>query len=310
MKKIILSAFTALSLVACNNGNGDYDASGTFETTESIISAEANGVVKEFTIEEGQTLKAGQYLGYIDSTQLYLKKKQLESQVRSIFGKTPDVAAQTNAYKKQLAVAQTKLAAQLVEKNRLENLVKADAATPKQLDDITASVDALQKELEVIKGQEAAQTSVLQTQTDGLVGETAPLKVQIEQLNDQIANSRIINPINGTVLTKYAEASEMTASGKPLYKIADLSSLILRAYISGNQLSSVKIGQVVKVLVDGDNGKSKEYPGTIEWISSKAEFTPKTIQTKDERANLVYAVKIRVKNDGFLKIGMYADVKL
>ena len=310
MKKIILSAFTVLSLVACNNGNGGHDASGTFETTESIISAEANGVVKEFTIEEGQTLKEGQYLGYIDSTQLYLKKKQLESQVRSLLGKTPDVAAQTNAYKKQLAVAQTRLAAQLVEKNRVENLVKADAATPKQLDDITASVDALQKELEVIKGQEAAQTSALQTQTNGLVGETAPLKVQIEQINDQLANSRIINPVNGTVLTKYAEASEMTASGKPLYKIADLSSLILRAYISGNQLSSVKIGQAVNVLVDDANGKSKEYAGTIEWISNKAEFTPKTIQTKDERANLVYAVKIRVKNDGFLKIGMYADVKL
>jgi HlyD family secretion protein len=310
MKKIILSATIVLCLVACNDRNGSHDASGTFETTESIISAEANGVVKEFTIEEGQTLKEGQYLGYIDSTQLYLKKKQLESQVRSLLGKTPDVAVQTNAYKKQLAVAQTRLAAQLVEKERVENLVKADAATPKQLDDITASVDALQKELDVIKGQEAAQTSVLQTQTNGLVGETVPLKVQIEQINDQLANSRIINPVNGTVLAKYAEASEMTASGKPLYKIADLSSLILRAYISGNQLSSVKIGQAVKVLVDDANGKSKEYAGTIEWISNKAEFTPKTIQTKDERANLVYAVKIRVKNDGFLKIGMYADVKL
>lgn len=310
MKKIILSAFTVLSLVACNNGNGRHDASGTFETTESIISAEANGVIKEFIIEEGQTLNTGQYVGYIDSTQLYLKKKQLESQVKSLLGKTPDVATQTNAYKKQLAVAQTRLAAQLVEKKRVENLVKADAATPKQLDDITASVDALQKELEVIKGQEAAQTSVLQTQTNGLVGETIPLKVQIEQINDQLANSRIINPVNGTVLAKYAETSEMTASGKPLYKIADLSSLVLRAYISGNQLSSVKIGQVVKVLVDDANGKSKEYAGTIEWISNKAEFTPKTIQTKDERANLVYAMKIRVKNDGFLKIGMYADVKL
>jgi membrane fusion protein YbhG len=310
IKKIVLSAFIALSLVACNSGNHDYDASGTFEATESIISAETNGVVKEFTIEEGQTLKAGQYIGYIDSIQLYLKKKQLESQVKSLLEKTPDVATQTNAYKKQLAVAQTKLTAQLVEKKRIENLVKADAATPKQLDDITASVDALQKELEVIKGQEAAQTSVLHTQTNGLVGETAPLKVQIEQINDQLANSRIINPVNGTVLTKYAEVSEMAVNGKPLYKIADLSSLILRAYISGNQLSSVKINQPVKVLVDDANGKSKDYTGIIEWISDKAEFTPKTIQTKDERANLVYAVKIRVQNDGFLKIGMYADVKL
>jgi len=300
----------AVSLAACNNNNPDHDASGTFETTESIISAEANGIIKQFDIEEGEILKEGQHIGYIDSIQLHLKKKQLESQVRSLLSKTPDVAAQTNAYKKQLAVAQTRLDAQFVEKRRIENLVKADAATPKQLDDITALTDALFKELDVIKGQEAAQNSILQTQTNGLVGETAPLKVRIEQINDQLANCRIINKVNGTVLTKYAEANEMAANGKPLYKIADLSTLILRAYISGNQLSSVKLNQPVKVLVDDADGKFKEYNGVIEWISNKAEFTPKTIQTKDERANLVYAIKIRVKNDGYLKIGMYADVKL
>lgn len=310
MKKIILPVLIAVSLTACNNSNSDHDASGVFETTETIIAAEANGIIKQFDIEEGQVLKEGQYIGYIDSVQLHLKKKQLESQVRSLLSRTPDVAAQTNAYKKQLAVAQTRLAAQLVEKRRIENLVKADAATPKQLDDITATTDALQKELAVIKGQEAAQNSILQTQTSGLFAETVPLKVQIEQLNDQLANCRIINKVNGTVLTKYAEANEMAGNGKPLYKIADLSTLILRAYISGNQLSAVKLNQQVKVLVDGATDKFKEYPGTIEWISNKAEFTPKTIQTKDERANLVYAVKIRVKNDGYLKIGMYADVKL
>jgi len=310
MKRIIIPVLIAASLAACNSNNPDHDASGTFETTESIISAEANGIIKQFDIEEGQVLKPGQYIGYIDSVQLHLKKKQLESQVKSLLSKTPDVATQINAYKKQLAVAQTRLNAQLVEKRRVENLVKADAATPKQLDDITAATDALQKELDVIKGQEAAQSSILLTQTSGLVGETAPLKVQIEQINDQLANCRIINEVNGTVLTKYAEANEMAASGKPLYKIADLSTLILRAYISGNQLSSVKLNQAVKVLVDDADGKFKEYSGIIEWISNKAEFTPKTIQTKDERANLVYAVKIRVKNDGYLKIGMYADVKL
>ncbi len=310
MKRLIIPVLLAAGITACNNNNSDYDASGTFETTESIISAEASGIIKQFDIEEGQVLKAGQYVGYIDSVQLYLKKKQLESQVNSLLSKTPDVATQINAYKKQLAVTQTRLDAQLVEKRRIENLVKADAATPKQLDDITAVTDALQKELDVIKGQEAAQTSILQTQTSGLVSETLPLKVQIEQINDQLANCRIINEVNGTVLTKYAEANEMASNGKPLYKIADISTLILRAYISGNQLSSVKLNQQVKVLVDDSNGKFKEYTGTIEWISDKAEFTPKTIQTKDERANLVYAIKIRVKNDGYLKIGMYADVKL
>lgn len=310
MNRIFIPVLIVVSLTACNNNNNAYDASGTFETTETIVSAEANGIIKQFDIEEGQSLKEGQYIGYIDSIQLHLKKKQLESQVRSLLGKTPDVAAQTNAFKKQLAVTQTRLNAQLIEKRRIENLVKADAATPKQLDDITALTDALQKELDVIKGQEAAQNSILQTQTNGLVGETAPLKVQIEQINDQLADCRIINKVNGTVLTKYAETNEMAAIGKPLFKIADLSTLILRAYISGNQLSSVKLNQSVKVLVDAANGKFKEYTGVIEWISNKAEFTPKTIQTKDERANLVYAVKIRVKNDGYLKIGMYADVKL
>jgi len=309
MKQLIIPVFITLGLAACNNNNADHDASGTFEATESIISAEANGIIKQFDIEEGQVLKEGQYIGYIDSVQLHLKKKQLESQVKSLLSKTPDVATEINAYKKQLAVAQTRLDAQLVEKRRIENLVKADAATPKQLDDITAVTDALQKELAVIKGQEAAQSSILQTQTSGLVGETAPLRVQIEQINDQLANCRIVNKVNGTVLTKYAETNEMTATGKPLYKIADLSTLILRAYVSGNQLSSVKLNQPVKVLVDDAGGKFKEYNGTIEWISNKAEFTPKTIQTKDERANLVYDIKIRVKNDGYLKIGMYADVK-
>jgi HlyD family secretion protein len=311
MNRIFIPVLIAAGLTACNNNNNNaHDASGTFETTETIVSAEANGIIKQFDIEEGQSLKEQQYIGYIDSIQLHLKKIQLESQVRSLLGKTPDVAAQTNAFKKQLAVTQTRLNAQLIEKRRIENLVKADAATPKQLDDITALTDALSKELDVIKGQEAAQNSILQTQTDGLVGETAPLKVQIEQINDQLADCRIINKVNGTVLTKYAETNEMAAIGKPLYKIADLSTLILRAYISGNQLSSVKLNQYVKVLVDGANGKFKEYTGIVEWISNKAEFTPKTIQTKDERANLVYAVKIRVKNDGYLKIGMYADVKL
>lgn len=310
MKKIILSVSLAISLAACNNNKTNHDASGVFETTETIIAAEANGIIKQFDLQEGQVLNAGQYIGYIDTVQLHLKKKQLESQVRSLLSKTPDVATQTNAYQKQLAVAQTRLNAQLLEKRRVENLVKADAATPKQLDDITAIADALQKELAVIRGQEAAQNSILQTQTSGLVAETIPLKVQIEQLNDQLANCRIINELNGTVLTKYAEVNEMAINGKPLYKIADLSSLILRAYISGNQLSGVKLNQPVKLWVDDAEGKVKEYPGTIEWISSKAEFTPKTIQTKDERANLVYAVKIRVKNDGYLKIGMYADVKL
>jgi Multidrug resistance efflux pump len=295
--------------MACNKRGNDHDASGTFETVETIVSAEANGIIKEISIEEGQTLESGQLVGYIDSIQLQLRKKQLESQIAALLKKTPDINAQINAYRKQLAVAQTRLNAQLIEKNRIENLLKADAATPKQLNDITALTDALQKEIDVIKSQESAQFSILQTQTNGLVSETIPLKVQIEQINEQLENCRIINEIKGTVLTKYAEANEMASVGKPLYKIADVSTLILKAYITGDQLSSVKLNQEVTVLVDAENKSTKEYKGIIEWISSKAEFTPKTIQTRDERANLVYAIKVRVKNDGYLKIGMYADVK-
>lgn len=309
MKKIFLPVLVLAVLSACRNGR-DYDASGTFEITETIIAAEANGIIKELSIEEGQVLDAGQPIGYIDTVMLHLEKKQLESRIRSLKNKTPDIDAQTSAYSKQLAVAQSKLDAQLVEKKRIENLVAADAATPKQLDDATAATDALQKELAVIRSQELAQTSLLVTQTNSLVADIAPLQVQIEQINEQLANCRIINEVNGTVITQYAEANEMTSTGKPLYKIADLSTLILRAYVTGDQLSSVKLNQQVMVLVDDAAGKYKQYPGIIEWISDKAEFTPKTIQTKDERANLVYAVKIRVKNDGFLKIGMYADVKL
>lgn len=310
MKKIILIVLTSVGLFSCDNDKNNYDASGTFETTETIVAAEANGIIKQLDIEEGQILEAGQRIGYIDSVQLWLRKKQLEAQIKSVRSKSPDIAAQTSSFSKQKAVIQSQLKTQLHEKQRIENLVKADAATPKQLDDISGQVDALQKQLEVIHSQEISQTSQLTTQSKGLSGDVIPLKVQIEEVNDQLSKSIIINRVNGTVLAKYAEANEMASLGKPLYKIADLSTLILRAYISGNQLSLIKINQPVKVMVDDGNKKYKEFAGVIEWISNKAEFTPKTIQTKDERANLVYAVKIRVKNDGYLKIGMYADVKL
>ncbi|WP_238989242.1 HlyD family secretion protein [Mucilaginibacter terrigena] len=310
MKKIIIIALTALIFTACTNSDKEYDASGTFETTEVMISAEATGEIKQFDIKEGDVLKAGQYLGYIDTIQLKLKKEQLQSQINSVQSRTQDITAQTNPYNKQLALTQTTLNTQLHEKKRIENLLKADAATPKQLDDINAEVDATQKRLELIKSQREAQLSALNIQNDGLVKDVAPLQAQIDQINDRLAKSRIVNEVSGTVLTKYAEVNELMTEGKPLYKIADLSTLILRAYLSGNQLSAIKIGQSVKVMINDVNGKYKNYSGKIEWISNSAEFTPKTIQTKDERANLVYAVKIRVPNDGYLKIGMYADVKL
>lgn len=305
-------AFFLLALLfsSCENNKDEYDATGTFEATETIVSAEANGVIQAFNINEGQTLDSGQQIGYIDTVQLFLKKKQLEAQVKAMGYKLPDIPAQTAQFKQQAEVTQSHLDYLLKEKNRTQNLLKADAATPKQLDDINAQIAEAQEQIKAINKQGTAQASALQTQHSGISADVAPLYIQIEQINDQLEKSKIINPVKGTVLTKFAEADEMTATGKPLYTIADLSTIILRAYITGDQFSSVKLGQKVKVLVDDISGKSREYEGTIEWISNKAEFTPKTIQTKDERANLVYAVKINVKNDGSLKIGMYGEVKL
>lgn len=310
MRTIGFVLLIAMAFAGCKGKENVYDASGTFEAVETIVSAEATGRIMEFKLEEGQMLKAGEKVGYIDSLPLYLRKKQLEAQIKATGSKLPDIAAQTNVYKQQLAVSQTRLDNLLHEQKRIQNLLKADAATPKQLDDINAQISELQKQLEVISRQDAAQASVLRTQTSGLRADVVPLYVQIEQVNDQLAKSRIVNEVNGTVLSKYAEASEMAVAGKPLYKIADLTTIILRAYVTGDQLTNVKLNQAVKVLVDEKEGNYRELPGTVEWISDKAEFTPKTIQTKDERANLVYAVKIRLKNDGLLKIGMYGEVIL
>jgi HlyD family secretion protein len=294
MKKLVI--LFAVIIAGCAGDKIKYDASGTFEAVETIISAEATGVIKNFTIEEGQELKADQVVGYIDSVQLYLKKKQLEAQIGAVLSKKPNIATQIASLQEQLKQAQR-------EQQRITNLVKADAATQKQLDDANAQV-------EIIKKQIAGQESSLGITSKSLNEESAPLTIQIAQLNDQLAKCKIVNEVNGTVLTKYAEAKEMTISGKPLYKIADLSQITLRAYVTGDQLPSLTIGQNVTVLIDATDNSYKEYPGEVQWISNKAEFTPKTIQTKDERANLVYAVKIRVKNDGLIKIGMYGEVKL
>ncbi|MBS1597056.1 MAG: HlyD family efflux transporter periplasmic adaptor subunit [Bacteroidetes bacterium] len=309
MKSLTTILAGAILLASCSGNKNAYDASGTFEAIETIVPAEATGTIEHLQVEEGQFLKQGEPVGYIDSVQLYLKKKQLEAQIKATGTKMPDISAQTEVYKEQLHVAQTRLDADLREQKRIQNLVKSDAATTKQLDDINTEVEEAQKQLLVIQKQDAAQVSLLQTQTSGLRGDVLPLVVQIEQINDQLAKSRIINPVNGTVLVKYVEPNEMATSGKPLYKIADLSTIILRAYVTGDQFAKIKLNQKLTVLVDDGLGKYKSYDGIIEWISDKAEFTPKTIQTKDERENLVYAVKVNVKNDGYLKIGMYGEVK-
>lgn len=294
MKRILFVALSSLLLASCQQ-QSEFDASGAFEADETIISAEASGKLEAFTVEEGQDLKAGQVVGYVDTVQLYLKKKQLESQIKATLAQKPNVAAMLAALESQLKTAER-------ERDRVANLVKADAATQKQLDDANSQVDLIKKQI-------AAQQSSLGTTTSSINEQTLPLQVQLEQVNDQIKKSIVTNPINGTVITKYTEPSEIVSMGKPLYKVADLSFLTLRAYISGEQLPQIKLGQTVKVLTDNATGGYDEHEGTVTWVSSKAEFTPKTIQTKDERANLVYAIKIKVPNNGYLKIGMYGEVK-
>ncbi len=284
-----------LILIGCGNGNGKFDATGTFESEEVIVSSEAMGKLVQFNVEEGAQLKQNQVVGVIDTLQLFLKKKQLEATIKAVLSKQPDVATQLAAIEEQIKTAAT-------EKKRIENLVKSNAATTKQLDDVNAQIDLLNKQYNAAK-------SNLTITKQGLQSETLPLQIQVEQIQDQIAKSVIKNPIEGTVLTRYAKQNEVTANGKALYKIADLSTMTLRAYINGDQLGQIKLRQKIKVFVDKGNGEQKEMSGEIYWVSSKAEFTPKTIQTKDERANLVYAIKVRVKNDGYLKIGMYGEIK-
>lgn len=295
MNNLKILTIIPLFLAACSQNEHPYDASGTFEAVETLISAEANGVIRRLDIEEGQELHAGQAIGYIDSTQLHLRKLQLQSQIKAVLSKRPNVSVQVAALQEQLDQA-------VREQQRIANMVRAQAATPKQLDDANAQVA-------IIKKQIAAQQSSLGITSSSLTQEASPLEIQIAQLEDQLVKSRIVNPLDGTVLVTYAEAHETATVGKPLYKIANLSNLILRAYVTGPQFGQLKLNQPVTVLVDDAKHGYREYPGTVTWISDKAEFTPKTIQTKDERENLVYATKIRVKNDGLLKIGMYGEVK-
>ncbi len=280
-------------LYGCKGNGNEADAYGNFEAVEVIISSEANGKLMAFQLEEGDLLNSNQVVGYIDTTQLFLSKKQLESSVEAIKSKTQNVQVQIDVLAKQKDNL-------LREKNRIENLLADSAATSKQYDDIVGQLDVVTKQIAATKSQ-------LNTSNRGILSEVSPLEVKIEQIEDQIRKSVIRNPKSGTVLTKFAYENEITAFGKPLYKIADLDNITIRAYISGKQLVELKIGQEVKIKIDQQDG-SKDLTGNVIWISSSAEFTPKVIQTKEERVNLVYAFKVLVKNDGSLKIGMPGEV--
>lgn len=299
----------AILLTACNGNKVTHDASGSFEVDEVIVSAELTGKLLTFDIAEGDSIDKGKVIGTIDAENLSLQKDQVQASIAALNEKTADLTPQVKLLQDQLVVQQSQLDRLQREKQRTENLLKQDAATGKQLDDLNAEIDVVKKQMDVTRQQINVQRSNVGTQNRSILSEGKPLEKRVAQLDDQLKRAGITNPINGTVITKYAEAGEMTAAGKALYKIADLSTMTLRAYITGTQLSQVKLNQPVKVLIDNGANAYREYPGVITWISDKAEFTPKTIQTKEERANLVYAIKIKVKNDGYIKIGMYGEVK-
>lgn len=277
-------------LAGCSGNNHKSDAYGNFEATEIIVSAEASGKLLAFNVEEGSVLEAGAAVGYIDTVQLSLKRAQLLATRQSVSAKVASILAQIDVLKEQRRVAET-------DKKRLEKLFGENAATQKQLDDVNGQISVIDRQIVSIETQNAT-----------ILSDVKSLDAQIAQINDQIRKSVIVNPVRGTVLTKLAEPNEVMAYGKPLYKIADLQTMFLRVYISGDQLPHVVIGRKVQVLIDETKKDNQLLEGEISWISSKAEFTPKIIQTKEERVNMVYAVKIKVQNDGRLKIGMPGEV--
>ncbi|MBA0884987.1 HlyD family secretion protein [Flavobacterium undicola] len=288
MKKIITLLLT-VGLISCNKDNEKADGYGNFEATEVTISAEANGKLISFSVEEGNILKPNAKVGLIDTTQLYLNKQQLIATKNTVFSKSKNVLSQNSVLQEQLKTT-------LIEQKRIQNMFAENATTQRQVDEINGKVNVLKEQIKSVGTQNAP-----------IANEAQSIDIQIEKINDQIQKSKIINPIKGTVLAKYAEPNEVTAFGKPLYKIADISEMTLRTYVSETQLPQLKIGKEVNVKIDSGT-EMKSYPGTISWISSSAEFTPKVIQTKEERVNLVYAVKVTVKNDGSLKIGMPAEM--
>lgn len=286
---------TATLLFSACSAEKEFDATGTFEATEIIVSAEANGRIFHLNADEGRRLTKGSAVGLIDTVQLHLKKLQLQASMKSFESQRPDIRKQIAATKEEIATAER-------ERDRVENLLKANAANRKQLDDWNARLAVLNKQLE-------AQISTLNNSTASLNEQSSSVAIQMAQIDDQLAKCHITAPIDGTVLAKYAEPGELAVTGKPLFKIADMQHVFLRAYITSAQLSDVKLGNKVKVMADYGDGNLKSYDGTVTWIADQAEFTPKTILTDDERANQVYAVKIAVNNDGGIKIGMYGKVK-
>jgi len=294
MKHFTLFSCLLLFFAACSSKHKNYDASGMFEATEVIVSAETNGKILMLNIIDGQKVEPSEMLVLIDTTQLHLQKLQLLQGKKQVGARKQDVNTQLASLEEQLAYQQR-------EKNRMEKLIAAKAGNTKSLDDINAQIAIIEKQI-------AAAKDNLEKNNQGVANNAELIEAQIDAINDQLAKARVKSPIAGTVLVKYVEVGEITAMGRPLFKVANLEHLYLRAYITSAQLTQIKLNQQVSVFSDFGEKERRVYEGCITWIASEAEFTPKTIQTKDERANLVYAIKILVKNDGYLKIGMYGEV--
>lgn len=292
---LILGFGLSLALAACGDTEVEYDASGIFETTEIIVSAQTAGELTALTAEEGRTVEAGERLGCVDTVQLALKKRQLSASLTATDSKRLDRKRQVAALRQQIDNLQR-------EKARFSELLKADAATEKQVDELDYQIAILQRQLEATEEQ-------INSSNSSLDGQSSGIEAQLAQVEDQIRKSVAASPIKGTILAKYAEPGEYVVPGKPLFKVADISRMKLRAYLTADQLTTLKIGQKVTVYADQGKTDRKAYEGIVVWIADEAEFTPKTIQTREERANLVYAVKIAVSNDGLIKRGMYGDVK-
>ena len=296
MQKIYVLAGVALMMVACGGNEKAYDATGTFEATETTVYAEQSGALLSFSVNEGDMIEAGKEVGLIDTTQTWLKIQQMAATKEVYQSQKPDMERQIAATRQQLSKARQ-------DEQRYRELVADGAAPSKMLDDASSQMKVLQKQLD-------AQISSLSTSTRSLDKQTVAANVQIEQLRDMLRKCHIVTPTKGTVLEKYVERGEFVAIGKPLFKIADTEQMFMRAYVTSAQLQNIRIGQQVKVFADYGDGQKKAYDGTVSWISSRSEFTPKTILTDDERADLVYAVKVAIKSDGYVKIGMYGELKL
>ncbi len=293
MKSLLSLFIIPILFSACNMENGGADAFGNFETTEIMVASQASGPILQFNVEEGQQLAGGQVVGYVDTVALDLRRMQLAAQREAVLAKNPGIASQIAVLNQQIKNAQ-------LDQQRIKNMLREGAATQKQLDDINGQLEVLQKQILSVSSQNAT-----------IAAELKSMDAQIAILNDQIARSYIINPQTGTVLMKYAELSEITSAGKNLYKIGDLKKMELRAYISGSQLAAVTIGAPVRVKYDTEDGTMGETKGQVSWISPTAEFTPKIVQTKEQRTNLVYAIKVTVDNtNGQLKIGMPGEMYL